>query len=198
MIPPLIAVCFGVVLTLATSQSVPGEPPARAAGNSGIAALFTPEIQFWGASLNSWANAAGLDPNLAATIMQIESCGDPAAHSSAGAAGLFQVMPFHFLLDEDAYNPETNAQRGLNYLRRALDAAGGDTRLALAGYNGGLGVISRAEAGWPAETRRYVYWGSGIYADAASLGGDSARLKEWLEAGGASLCRQAHQRLGLP
>ena len=35
MIPPLIAVCFGVVLTLATSQSVPGEPPARAAGNSG-------------------------------------------------------------------------------------------------------------------------------------------------------------------
>jgi soluble lytic murein transglycosylase-like protein len=125
--------------------------------------------------------------------MQIESCGDPRAHSRAGAAGLFQVMPFHFNIVDDPYDPDTNALRGLAYLKRALDAANGDVRLALAGYNGGIGVIGRNELLWPEETQRYVYWGSGIYAEAVSGVGESLRLKEWLAAGGASLCWQARQ-----
>lgn len=201
IIPPLIALCFGVLLFLVTTQNSQGETQvfaASGAGNGGIAPLFTPEVQAWAGNLAGWASAAGIDPNLAATIMQIESCGDPSARSTAGAAGLFQVMPFHFLLDEDAYNPETNALRGLDYLRRALERSGGDVRLALAGYNGGLGVIDRAESRWADETRRYAYWGGGIYADAVQNASTSARLNEWLGAGGASLCQKAHLRLGLP
>jgi soluble lytic murein transglycosylase-like protein len=159
--------------------------------------LFTPEVQFWGGSILRWATEYGVDPNLAATVMQIESCGNPSARSRAGAAGLFQVMPFHFLVYEDAYDPDTNALRGLDYLRRALERSGGDARLALAGYNGGIGVIGRSESGWPAETRRYAYWGSGIYTDAANNAAESSRLNEWLAAGGASLCRKARARLGL-
>ena len=34
-----------------------------------------------------WAEQYSLDPDIIATIMQIESCGDPNAVSSAGAQG---------------------------------------------------------------------------------------------------------------
>jgi soluble lytic murein transglycosylase-like protein len=203
LIPPLIALCFGVVLTLATNglgdTSQPNVYAAQSAnsGSGAIAPLFTPEIQFWAGSITRWAAEHGVDPNLAATVMQIESCGNPSARSSAGAAGLFQVMPFHFLVSENSYDPETNALRGLDYLRRSLERAGNDARLALAGYNGGIGVIGRGEFSWAAETKRYAYWGSGIYADAAANQSESARLNEWLAAGGASLCRKARERLGL-
>jgi soluble lytic murein transglycosylase-like protein len=130
--------------------------------------------------------------------MQIESCGDPGATSRSGAMGLFQVMPFHFTAGEQPYEPDTNALRGLDYLRRSLDKAGGNARLALAGYNGGIGVISRGEGSWAAETARYVKYGYPIYEDALGGASTSATLNEWYGRYGAGLCRQAAQRLGLP
>ncbi len=162
-----------------------------------IAPLFTPEVQHWAPQIAAWSQQTGLDPNLIATVMQIESCGDPQATSSAGAAGLFQVMPFHFEHGENPYDPMVNARRGLDYLRRALETRGGDPRLGMAGYNGGISGAQRPESQWAAETQRYVYWGIGIYLDARAGKGASERLDEWLNHGGASLCRQAAQRLGL-
>jgi hypothetical protein len=162
--------------------------------NSNIAALFTPEVRQWEDEIITWSNQWGLDPNLVATVMQIESCGDPKAVSYAGAMGLFQVMPFHFSDNEDPYKPGTNAYRGLAYLKSALDARGGDIRLAFAGYNGGITGAKRPESAWPAETIRYVYWGTGIYADAKQGKAHSDRLDEWLGRGGASLCAQAASR----
>ena len=70
--------------------------PAASAGAGDIAPIFTPEIRYWAGSLVAWSAAEELDPNLAATVMQIESCGDPRATSRSGAIGLFQVMPYHF------------------------------------------------------------------------------------------------------
>ena len=78
--------------------------PEQVAANTGLSTLFTPEIQFWAASLKRWSSEHGVDVNLAATVMQIESCGNPDARSSSGAMGLFQVMPFHFLGNENGYN----------------------------------------------------------------------------------------------
>jgi soluble lytic murein transglycosylase-like protein len=129
--------------------------------------------------------------------MQIESCGDPQAVSRSGAMGLFQVMPFHFHRGENGYNPETNALRGLNYLSRSLMTGGGEARLALAGYNGGIGVIARSEWTWPAETKRYVQYGAPIYEDARSGTASSPMLDDWYRIYGAGLCRQANQRLGI-
>jgi soluble lytic murein transglycosylase-like protein len=170
----------------------------HSATETGISPIFTKEVQYWASSIVRWANAAGVDPNLAATVMQIESCGDPRATSRAGATSLFQVMPFHFKLGENPYDPETNALRGMNYLARSLQAGGGNPRLALAGYNGGIGVISRSESAWPAETKRYVLYGAPIYEDARSGATSSAMLTEWYQKYGAGLCRQAAQRLGIP
>jgi soluble lytic murein transglycosylase-like protein len=106
-------------------------------------------------------------------------------------------MPPHFANSEDPYAPDTNAARGLLYLARSLETAGSDTRLALAGYNGGIALISQPESNWPAETVRYAHWGNGIYADALSGAAYSGRLAEWLAAGGHGLCSQARQRLDL-
>lgn len=165
--------------------------------SSGLSPIFTEEIQYWGEDIVRWANAASLDPNLAAVVMQIESCGDPQALSRSGAIGLFQVMPFHFHRGENGYNPETNALRGLNYLARSLSTGGGNPRLALAGYNGGIGVILRSEWAWPAETKRYVLYGAPIYEDARSGVTSSVMLGEWYRKYGAGLCRQANRRLGI-
>lgn len=161
-----------------------------------LASFFTPSVQYWRKDILRWARQWQIDPNLVATVVQIESCGNPKVVSRAGAIGLFQVMPFHFSTDDNPYDPDTNAARGLAYLRRALDAFGQDARLALAGYNGGIGGASRAEALWPAETVRYAYWGSGIYAEARQGKKNSARLQEWLNAGGANLCAQAETVIG--
>ena len=170
---------------------------AAPASDKPISPVFTPEIQHWGKAISRWAAQAGVDPNLAATVMQIESCGDPNATSGAGAMGLFQVMPYHFAGGDSPYDPDTNALRGLSYLSRSLQSANNDARLAFAGYNGGIGVIGKAEWMWPAETVRYAYWGSGIYADATAGLSQSSRLNEWLTAGGSGLCARAGQALGI-
>jgi hypothetical protein len=219
LIPPLVVICVGIMVaflwlgpgaqsTLAAvpdrsdvqpAQVTTGRKAVTSNGSLSLAGaispIFRPEVQYWSGAIQRWATAAGLDPNLAATVMQIESCGDPRARSRAGAMGLFQVMPYHFATEDDPYNPDTNATRGLAYLKRSLEAAVGNVRLALAGYNGGIGVIGRPESRWSVETQRYAYWGSGIYTEASNGSTESLRLQEWLTANGASLCRQARSRL---
>lgn len=166
--------------------------------STSLSPIFRREVLYWADSIVRWASASNLDPNLVATIMQIESCGDPRATSSAGAMGLFQVMPFHFSAAENPYNPETNAARGLNYLVRSLAAANGDARLAMAGYNGGISVIYRSEWNWHAQTKRYVQYGAPIYSDAVSGVTTSNALNDWYYKYGVSLCNQASKRLSLP
>lgn len=175
-------------VSIASTSSIP---------SSGLSPIFTREVQYWGNNIIRWANASFLDPNLVATVMQIESCGDPNALSRSGAMGLFQVMPFHFHYGENGFDTETNALRGLEYLARSLQTANGDPRLALAGYNGGIGVINRGEWMWHAETQRYVRYGAPIYNDARSGFSSSISLDEWYQNYGAGLCRQAAQRLGI-
>jgi len=117
----------------------------------------------WESDILRWATAYHLDPNLIATVMALESGGDPKAVSPAGARGLFQVMPGHFAAGEAPLDPETNARRGLVYLRQAWEAAGGDVYRTLAAYNGGLGVLQLPESQWPAETRAYARAGLAMW-----------------------------------
>jgi hypothetical protein len=170
-----------------------GSPIGPKAAVAPLSAVFTPEIQYWAPLIEAWAVVYQIDPNLIATLVQIESCGDPNVSSSAGAQGLFQVMPFHFEQGEDMLDVQTNAKRGLDYLTGSLTRADGHAGLALAGYNGGHGVIDQGWAGWTAETRRYYYWGSRIYTEAVAGMASSPTLQEWLGAGGSVLCAQASE-----
>ena len=198
MVVPLAVIFISALLASFAWNTNPSPVDLPPVTSTGISPIFRIEIHYWADSISKWAAASQLDPNLVATIMQIESCGDPRARSSAGAMGLFQVMPFHFYAIDDPYNPDTNAARGLAYLARSLTTGGGNARLALAGYNGGIGLISRAEWTWPAQTKRYIQYGAPIYEDARSGFSSSTALNEWYGKYGVSLCKQAHQRLGLP
>jgi soluble lytic murein transglycosylase-like protein len=196
---PILAVLLvstGMVFGLSKIEIAQAEPAtaqqlsSAQSTSSGIAPLFTAEVQAWEESILIWSKKYGLDPNLVATVMQIESCGYTQALSPAGAMGLFQVMPYHFQDGEKPFDPATNAKRGLGYLKRAL-AVGGDPRLALAGYNGGINGAQRPPQNWPDETHRYLYWGMSIYQDAQAGLDHSPRLDEWLARGGTSLCNLA-------
>ena len=89
---------LGLAAPVPVVAAAPGMPAnIGPSGSSTLSPIFTPEVRFWESHLIQWANTASLDPNLAAVVMQIESCGDPRALSRAGAKGLFQVMPFHFM-----------------------------------------------------------------------------------------------------
>src|SRR5260221_1264060 len=162
-----------------------------ATSNSHISNVFTAEVQHWSPLINAWATAYNVDRNLIATVIQIESCGDPNVVSGSGAQGLFQVMPFHFKPGEDTLDVLTNGGHGMEYLASGLQKAAGDITLALAGYNGGHGVINMNPARWPRETQRYSQWGTGIYADASRGLEASPMLTAWLQAGGARLCKSA-------
>ena len=196
---PILAVLLvstGLVFGLSSINIAQAEVPPSPPGGipvfipGGIAPLFTPEVQAWETQILAWSEKHSLDPNLVATVMQIESCGYASARSQAGALGLFQVMPYHFQEGDNPYHPATNARRGLVYLQQSLQI-GGSARLALAGYNGGITGAQQPVENWPEETRRYVYWGLSIYQDALDGLDHSPRLDEWLASGGASLCKLA-------
>jgi hypothetical protein len=211
----LFVVAVGVVMTLIRTSANGGaggqpsaadSPPQQALQGAAVAAVpfqgaiasfFTDEVKHWETKIIEWSQLYSVDPNVVATVMQIESCGDPKAVSSAGAQSLFQVMPFHFTAGENSMDPDTNAKRGMIFMADLLSRSNGDVGMALAGYNGGPGVMSRAMSTWPAETQRYYRWGSGIYGDVVNGSATSETLQQWLAAGGSALCNQAAARLGL-
>ncbi|MGQ9371952.1 lytic transglycosylase domain-containing protein [Azospirillum sp. ST 5-10] len=108
----------------------------------------------------------GLDPKLIASLIRAESGGDPTAVSRAGARGVMQVMPATYAhmaprlgLAGDPMDPANNIMAGAGYLRDMMDRYNGDTRLALAAYNGGptrLDARERDVSRMPAETQAYV------------------------------------------
>jgi soluble lytic murein transglycosylase-like protein len=182
----------------AATPPTPPEPVHEvvpAASPTGISPVFTAEVRHWEPQIIAWAAEFDLDPDLVATLMQIESCGNPQAVSSVGAQGLFQVMPFHFEAGEQMLDPATNARRGLAYMVNSLSLTEGHVGMALAGYNGGHVAAQGSWESWALETRRYYRWGSGIYNDVKSGLTDSPTLHDWLAAGGSSLCQQAAGRL---
>ena len=178
---------------VAADVAQPGEPAVTGV----IASFFTPEVQYWAPQIARWAEQHDLDPNIVATIMQIESCGNPQAVSVAGARGLFQVMPFHFSGGEDMLDPDTNARRGMNFFNEQLRYTGGDILLSFAGYNGGYAASGGSYSNWASETQRYYSYAKGIYEDATAERSSSETLDRWLAAGGAAGCQNAAARLNL-
>jgi hypothetical protein len=193
LFPPFSALLFGSLLFFGLTQIRFETKAVVAPTTTQLAPFFAPSVLRWEDNILAWSAEQGLDPNLVATVMQIESCGDPRAVSPAGASGLFQVMPYHFDDGENHFDPGTNALRGLGYLSQSLDAFADDASMALAGYNGGINGASQPQNQWAQETIDYQYWGENIYADASAGRERSAVLDEWMAAGGASLCAQAEQ-----
>lgn len=162
-----------------------------------IAPIFPLEIQHWKSSIAGWSTAYRIKPNLIATLMLIESCGNPQALSGVGAEGLFQVTGPNFTPADNPFDPDTNARVGLGLFAQTLAGANGNAGLAFAAYNGGPSIFTTSPGDWPRETQDYQYWASGI-ADEAERGmSESPTLQDWLDSGGQALCGAAAQSLGI-
>ncbi len=94
---------------------------------------------------------AGVDPMLVMAMVYVESRFDPRAVSNRGAMGLMQLMPSTArevarqnriaLRDtSELFRPDLNLEIGTLYFR-GLQESFGDTRLAIAAYNGGPNSI---------------------------------------------------------
>ncbi len=199
VLPNVLSTTFGVAgRALNTMPVTTGVNSAYVPSvSTGLAPVFTKEVDYWSEDIVRWAAQFNLDPNLLATVMQIESCGLADVSSHAGAQGLFQVMPFHFSAGENMIDPDTNARRGADFLNQCLGWANGDSGLAMACYNGGPSVVNRSFSSWASETQRYYNWGTAIYADAQQGRQVSDTIETWLRAGGTNLCNRASASLGL-
>ncbi|HEU4975157.1 MAG TPA: lytic transglycosylase domain-containing protein [Baekduia sp.] len=132
----------------ATAAPASSSPPAAAASGD------TP----FGAEIDAAATRYGIDPALLKGLIRQESGFDPAARSSAGAAGLTQLMPATAAsLGVDPSDPAQAIDGGARYLKQQLDRFGGDAAKALAAYNAGPGAVVRYGGVPPyGETQAYV------------------------------------------
>lgn len=97
-----------------------------------------------------WAKANSLPADLVMATAWLESGWQNEVVSSVGAYGIGQLMPLtvrfvrHDLIGVDSLDPrvpEHNIRMSARYLRFLLDRAGGDVRIALAGYYQGPGSV---------------------------------------------------------
>jgi soluble lytic murein transglycosylase-like protein len=119
------------------------------------------------------AKALGVDPQLALTILSLESNDGQALNSDRGARGPMQLTPSTAARYgvSDICNPEQNVRGGLLFLKDLVEQFQGNMMLVAAAYNAGPERVYSAR-GVPAitETVRYVanaankYYGLNVFA----------------------------------
>ncbi len=105
------------------------------------------------------AQRYGLDPAVLHGLIQQESDFNPSSESSAGAAGLTQLMPgtAASMGVANPLNPAESIEGGARYLSGLMSQFGGNTTDALAAYNAGPGAVQQYGGVPPyAETQDYV------------------------------------------
>jgi hypothetical protein len=109
-----------------------------------------PEVRRWAFLIVPAAREYGLDPNLIAAVMTMESDGDPLAwNSGSDARGLMQVL-------HGPWDPRANVDIGARMLSKFLSEFQ-DLTLALAAYNAGPNAVLAYDGVPPyLETRDYV------------------------------------------
>lgn len=99
----------------------------------------------------------GVSPQLVRAVIKVESGYQERARSRKGAIGLMQLMPetARQYAVADPYEPQSNIEAGIKYLKSLLDRF--ELPLALAAYNAGEATVKRF-GGIPPypETRKYV------------------------------------------
>lgn len=125
---------------------------AVSAGKAGAQRGMDMEVRAFPIGISPNVDTSGLEKSLAFAIMRQESEFNQSVVSSAGATGIFQVMPdtgrdaakyLKIGYDRDAWrnDPAYNIRLGAAYVARLVDNYDGNYVMAIAGYNAGPGRI---------------------------------------------------------
>ncbi len=119
-----------------------------------------PETPF-GELIYSTARRYELNPELIAAVVRAESAFDPRAVSTKGAVGLLQLMPAtaarYGVVGDALFDPASNLDAGVRYLKWLRERFAGDLPKMLAGYNAGEGTVERYDGVPPfRETRDFI------------------------------------------
>lgn len=167
----------------------------------------------WQEPIVEMAKKYGIDPDLLAIIMTMESGGNPQAHSEADAQGLMQVTPptakdiaakflKHPVTAYDLFDPRTSIEFGAAYIAHLRDTFGEASQgpgwnttveLIAAGYNGGPGAANSLEKGEGLRDMQTVSYSRDAYNMWRERHADnSPTFTRWQERGGESLIKAAH------
>ena len=115
------------------------------------------EVRLWA---DYWAVEYGVERELVYAVIEAESGGNPGAISSAGAAGVMQLMPGTAAVFRvrNRFDIEENVRAGVAYLKWLWDLCGGDRRLIMASYITGQNRVLRLglNFAYPKEVHDYV------------------------------------------
>ena len=130
----------------------------------------------YGPEIIAAAKRENLDPRLLAGLVKVESNFNARAVSSAGAAGLTQLMPGTAgdLGVTDRFDPVQNLMGGARYLRQMIDMFG-SLEAALRAYNQGPGNQQRFPGGVSQEAVQYP---GKVLSAAQSFGFDGQGLAD--------------------
>jgi soluble lytic murein transglycosylase-like protein len=149
---------FASALQAATSSDAASANAAgtEAAGTAGAGLGGESEYE---SLIDQAATRNGLDPAILHGLIEQESGFDPSATSSAGAAGLTQLMPgtASSLGVANPLDPAESIEGGARYLGQLMGQFGGNAEDALAAYNAGPGAVQQYGGVPPySETQSYV------------------------------------------
>lgn len=107
-----------------------------------IASAQSSEVRRWA---DYWSARFGVEPELVHAVIEVESAGNPRAVSSAGAAGVMQLMPdtAATFLVTNRFDVRENVRAGVAYLALLRERFGDDKRLIMAAYIAGERRIPR-------------------------------------------------------
>jgi soluble lytic murein transglycosylase-like protein len=152
----------GTILKLPTGASITPTAPAPARTIVPQAAPVATPARLSATQVGSLAAQQGVPSSLAAAIAWQESGFNNAMVSDANARGVMQVMPGTWDWVQanlagrtlDPNSATDNVHAGVLYLKRLLEATGGDENAAIAGYYQGLASVQ--SRGMFDDTKRYV------------------------------------------
>jgi hypothetical protein len=119
--------------------------PPLIEGLIGMPQAYTPGRQVHLETVRREAEQAGLPPDVADAVTQVESAYNPGAVGGVGEVGLMQIRPATATMLgyrgtlSGLFEPETNIRYGVIYLARAWQLADGDLCRALMKYRAGHG-----------------------------------------------------------
>lgn len=184
-------------MSTAWAVSVTATPHAAAAETIPAPAVkvvgqFTDTVEQWRPEIDRWAveyGGDGITGNLIATIIQMESCGNPAYDAPGPRAGLFGVETFYVPEGQDVFKWDTNAKIGLAILADVRKQTN-DMALVWGGWKSRNNMIKSFDA-WTYDGQRFFRDAGPIY-DGAESGDGGVAITDWLMNGdGVIVCAGA-------